>query len=72
MHGLGREKDSFRLRNLSHAMSKAAFMEETCPVVAEDAVMLPVQNVGSLQQKWSKKVQPLILIFKFIVATKRK
>jgi hypothetical protein len=35
----------------------------------DEAIQLPVQNVGSLQQKWSKKVQPLV--FKFIGVTNR-
>jgi hypothetical protein len=60
-----KEKDNFRIRNLN----RAAFMEENIPEVAEDVPLLPVRNVGSLQQKWSKKVQPLII--KFIGVMKR-
>jgi hypothetical protein len=60
-----REKDNFHIRNLN----RAAFMEDNIPEVAKDIPLLPVRNVGSLQQKWSKKVQPLI--FTFIVVMKR-
>jgi hypothetical protein len=35
----------------------------------EDVYQLPTQNLNSLQQKWSKKIQPLL--FKFIGVTNR-
>jgi hypothetical protein len=60
-----KEKDNFRIRNLN----RAAFMEENISEVAKDVPLLPVRNVGSVQQKWSEKVQPLII--KFIGVMKR-
>jgi hypothetical protein len=60
-----REKENFHIRNLN----RAAFMEDSTPEGAEDVPLLPVRNVGSLQQKWSKKVQPLV--FKFLGIMKR-
>lgn len=66
-----KEKDRFRQINLRNAVgNRGAFLdEENDGDIRVDAVTLPTRNVGSLQQKWSKKVQPLI--FKFIGVTKR-
>jgi hypothetical protein len=42
---------------------------EDSPAEDSEVFKLPTRNVGSLQQKWSKKVQPLV--FKFIGGTVR-
>jgi hypothetical protein len=65
---MAREKeiDKFRMRNMMNSVSRASdFPDEDM----DEAIQLPVRNVGSLQQKWSKKVQPLV--FKFIGVTNR-
>jgi hypothetical protein len=53
-----KEIDKFRMRNMMNSVSRASdFPDEDM----DEAIQLPMQNVGSLQQKWSKKVQPLVL-----------
>lgn len=64
-----KERDKFRMRNLNNSVNRAVFMESDSDEDNDEVFLLPVQNVGSLQQKWSKKVQ--LLIFKFIGVTKR-
>jgi hypothetical protein len=62
-----REKEKFRLRNLQHAAIGNG--EDSDSDEDEDVYQLPTQNLNSLQQKWSKKIQPLL--FKFIGITNR-
>jgi len=62
------QKSQFRKQNLKHAVQNIGILEDDSDVVVE-VVKLPTRNVGSLQQKWSKKVQPLVL--KFIGVTVR-
>jgi hypothetical protein len=60
-------KDSFRLRNLRNNLAGTGL--DSSDDTDDDATELPARNVGSLQQKWSKKIQPLD--FKFIGVTSR-
>jgi hypothetical protein len=62
--------DKFRMRTLMNSVSRASdFPDEDM----DEAIQLPMRNVGSLQQKWSKKVQPLVFKFtpKKVVRTRR-
>jgi hypothetical protein len=56
-------KDDFVQRNLCNNLAGVSF-DSSCFDTDDDATQLPHRNVGSLQQKWSKKIQPLV--FKFV------
>jgi hypothetical protein len=62
------DKERFRLQNFCNNLASDGF-DSTEESELEDTVNLPARNVGSLQQKWSKKIQPLV--FKFIGVTAR-
>lgn len=65
-----KDKERFRLKNLRNSLASNDFdSSEESDNNMEDSVTLPVRNVGSLQQKWSKKIQPLV--YKFIGVTTR-
>jgi hypothetical protein len=61
-------KDDFVQRNLCNNLTGISF-DSSCFDTDDDATQLPHRNVGSLQQKWSKKIQPLV--FKFAGVTSR-
>jgi hypothetical protein len=56
-------EDDFIQRNLCNNLAGVS-VDSSCFDTDDDATQLPHLNVGSLQQKWSKKIQPLV--FKFI------
>ncbi len=47
-------KDAFVQRNLNNNLADVSF-DSSCHDTDDDATQLPTRNVGSLQQKWSKK-----------------
>ncbi len=61
-------KDDFVQRNLCNNLAGVSF-DSSCFDTDDDVTQLPHRNVGSLQQKWSKKIQPLV--FKFVGVTSR-
>jgi hypothetical protein len=61
-------KDDFVQRNLHNNLAGVSF-DSSCLDTDDDATQLPHRNVGSLQQKWSKKIQ--LLVFKFVGVTSR-
>ena len=59
-------KEHFRLRNLRRSVGNDSTSESDTD---EPLFQLPSRNLNSLQQKWSKKIHPLV--FKFIGVTHR-
>jgi hypothetical protein len=59
-------KEHFRVRNLQRSVGNDFTSESDTD---EPLFQLPSRNLNSLQQKWSKKIQPLV--FKFIGVTHR-
>jgi hypothetical protein len=65
-----RDKDRFRRNSVRSTLGSMGIdVFEDSPSEDSEVFQLPTRNVGSLQQKWSKKVQPLV--FKFIGVTVR-
>jgi hypothetical protein len=65
-----KDKDRFRHNSVRSTLGSMGIdIFEDSPSEDSELFQLPTRNVGSLQQKWSKKVQPLV--FKFIGVTVR-
>jgi len=64
------DRDRFRRSSIrSNLGSRGIDIFDDCVEDNGEVFQLPTRNVGSLQQKWSKKIQPLV--FKFIGVTVR-